>query len=312
LSAVEKIRKYLPHYQGNRQFEQEKVRNMVVFDSHLHLFNRKIIDNVSHRRQMVALLDLQTEGAHARLDIDALASSMKKAGVAGGLNLPTAAAKDVERVNTISIERTRGNDFLKTAGTLHPDFPLNREEIERLSQNGIRGIKLCSFSQGFVLDAPAALALFGLIELHNQNSGHRLFIVLDTFYHAHDYFGTNPAFTTRPAQIAALVGRFPHTTFIGAHMGGLSAPFEELWEGLPPSDNLLLDTSNAAHTLSREQFIALLKRFGPEHILFGTDWPWFEHEPEIARIEELARAAGFDKQQKEAVFHENMTRLLHS
>ncbi len=33
-----------------------------------------------------------------------------------------------------------------------------------------------------------------------------------------------------------------------------------------------------------EQFIALLKRFGPERILFGTNWPWFEHEPEIARI----------------------------
>lgn len=261
---------------------------------------------------MTAFLDLQTEGAHDRISIESLASSMRKAGVAGGLNLPTAAARDVERVNAISIERTRENHFLKTAGTLHPDFPLNREEIERLSQNGIRGIKLCSFSQGFVLDAPAALALFGLIEEHNQKSGKRFFVVLDTFYHAHDYFGTNPAFTTRPAQIAALAGRFPHTTFIGAHMGGLGAPFEELWESLTPSDNLMLDTSNAAHTLSREQFIALLKRFGPEHILFGTDWPWFEHEPEIARIEELTDAAGFNKRQKEAVFHENMTGLLYS
>lgn len=285
---------------------------MVVFDSHLHLFNKKVIDNVAHRREMVALLNLQTNGAHARLDAEALAASMRAAGVVGGLNLPTAAAPDVERINTLSIERTRGSDFLKTAGTLHPDFPLNREEIERLSQNGIRGIKLCSFSQGFVLDAPPALALFDRIEQHNCESSHRFFIVLDTFYQAHDYFGTNPAFTTRPAQIAALAARFPRTIFIGAHMGGLSAPFEELWKGLTPSDNLMLDTSNAAHTLSREQFIALLKRFGPEHIVFGTDWPWFEHEPEIALIKKLTDAAGFDKRQKEAVFHENMTRLLHS
>jgi predicted TIM-barrel fold metal-dependent hydrolase len=282
----------------------------MVFDSHLHLFNKRIIDNVAERSEMVALLDLQTEGAHSRLDLEPLAVSMKAAGVAGGLVLPTAAAADVERINSIFIEKAKDRDFLITAGTLHPDYPRNGEEIDRLGQNGVRGIKLCSFSQGFVPDGTSALALFDLIDHYNSGSTDRFFVVLDTFYQAHDYFGTNPAFTIRPAQLVKLASRCPHTVFIGAHMGGLSAPFEQLWAELVCCDNLMLDTSNAAHTLTREQFVALLGRFGPEHIVFGTDWPWFIHEPEIAMIEELTSAAGFSAGQKNMVFYENMAGLL--
>ena len=283
---------------------------MMVIDSHLHLFTAKIIDNVSRRKDLVTLLNLQTEGAHARLDIAALAASMKSAGVAVGLVLPTAAAADVGRINTIFIEKAEAADSLRTAGTLHPAYPHNREEIDRLSRHGIKGIKLCSFSQGFVLDAPATLVLFELIDAHNRGGANPLFVVLDTFYQADKYFGTDQTFTTRPSQIATLARRYPHTVFIGAHMGGLTASFEQLWRELPPCDNLLLDTSNAAHTLTQEQFVALLKRFGPRHIVFGTDWPWFLHAAEIALIDELTSAAGFDQQQKTAVFYDNMAELL--
>ena len=283
---------------------------MLVFDSHLHLFNIKIVENVAHRRELVGLLNLQTAGAPARLDIASLASSMKAAGVAAGLILPTAAAADVERINTLFIEKVKSTDFLHTVGTLHPAYPNNQTEIDRLCRNGIRGIKLCSFSQGFVLDGPPALALFDLLDVHNRSGAGRLFVVLDTFYHAHSYFGTDQANTTKPAQIASLARRYPHTVFIAAHMGGLAAPFEQLWAELSPRDNLLLDTSNAAHTLTKEQFVALLKRSGPGHIVFGTDWPWFEHEEEISRIKELTGAAGFSQKQMSAVFYDNMAALL--
>ena len=67
-------------------------------------------------------------------------------------------------------------------------------------------------------------------------------------------------------------------------MGGLAAEFEELFMTLIPADNLYLDTSNAAHTLTNGQFIELLKIHGPNHILFGTDWPWFDHAAEISKI----------------------------
>jgi predicted TIM-barrel fold metal-dependent hydrolase len=282
----------------------------MIFDSHLHLFNEKIIDNVSNRKELVALLNLQTDGACERLGIGPLAASVKKSGVAAGLALPTAAADDVERTNTLFMEKALEVDFLHTTGTLHPDFARNAEEIDRLHRHGVKGIKLCSFSQGFVLDGPPALALFDRVEQHNRLGLGSLFVVLDTFYHAHRHFGTREAFTTTPSQIAFLARRYPHTVFIGAHMGGLAAPFDLLWQELPPFDNLFLDTSNAAHTLTQAQFVAMLKRFGPDHILFGTDWPWFTHETEIPMIEALLAAAGFNRRQKTCVMHDNMAGLL--
>ena len=283
---------------------------MMIIDSHVHLFSLKIIENVTRKKELVKRLSLQAKGATDRLGVNALSRSMQTTGVAAGLILPTAGPLDVARVNEAFLEKAADTAFLHTAGTLHPDYPSNMAELEKLHRQGVKGIKLCSFSQGFVLDAMPALALFDLIQRHNQKNGHRFFVVLDTFYLADQFFGTDPAFTTTPAKLCALVRRYPEINFIGAHMGGLGAPFEKTLRHLIPSDNLYLDTSNAAHTLTPDQFVELLKRFGPEQILFGTDWPWFVHEEEVARIEALTAAAGFGSKEKAAVFYTNVAALL--
>jgi len=94
-------------------------------------------------------------------------------------------------------------------------------------------------------------------------------------------------------------------------MGGLTAPFDEIVMHLPPMDNLYLETSNAVHTLSREQFISLLRAHGPERILFGTDWPWFGHKTQLALINDLLDSAGFAIEDKAKVFSGNINRLLN-
>jgi len=134
--------------------------------------------------------------------------------------------------------------------------------------------------------------------------------VLDTLALADQYFGTDPEYTTTPRGLWDLVSCFPAINFIGAHMGGLGASFEELNRDLKPLPNLYLDTSNASHTLSTDQFIQMLHTHGPKHILFGTDWPWFLHCSEVKRIEELMEKAGFSKQEKEAVFSRILENML--
>ena len=283
---------------------------MRIFDSHLHLFSKMIIENVAAKVEMCDQLHLRTGGAAFRRDLEGMEDSMKAAGVAGGLALPTAGAANVAKVNSQFIEKASKRDFLYTAGTLHPDYPGNRAELEKLKSHGIRAIKLCSFSQGFALDGPPALALFDQIQTFNRTRNHRFFVVLDTLYTAPRYFGADPAYATTPAKLVALARKFPHIPFIGAHMGSLDAPFEEIGSGLIPCDNLYLDTSNAAHTLTQEQFVTLLNRFGPERILFGTDWPWFLHQDEVPRIDYLADKAGFGKEDKAALFYDNAAELL--
>jgi len=93
-------------------------------------------------------------------------------------------------------------------------------------------------------------------------------------------------------------------------MGGLTAPFEDIIRCLPAADNLYLDTSNAAHTLNEAEFIRLLQIHGPDHILFGTDWPWFDPGEEIVLIERLLNRAGYTVKEKAKVLGGNIAELM--
>ncbi|MCK4765416.1 MAG: amidohydrolase family protein [Candidatus Aminicenantes bacterium] len=282
----------------------------MIIDSHVHLFNRKIIENVSGKTDMVQRLGLCVEGAQERCEVGTLKQQMRRAGVDACLLLPTAAAKRVQKTNDLYWQYSQNTDGLFTAGTLHPAYPHNLEEIQRFKERGIKGIKLCSFSQGFALHEPAALELFDLIRRENVRRENTFFVVLDTFYEAPRYFGALPRHITTPRRLGHLIEQFPEIPFIAAHMGGQSAPFEEICKYLPAAPNLSLDTSNGLQTLSKQEFIHLLEIHGPEHILFGTDWPWFDPAAELPLVNAYLEEAGFSSKEKEAVCGGNIARLL--
>ncbi len=282
----------------------------MIFDGHAHLFHPKVISNVQKKGEVVKLLGLQTEGAEQRVGAPILENELRAAGVGGCLVLPTAQSDEVGRVNGAFFREVEKFPLLHPAGTLHPGYGKKREALVKFISRKIRAIKMCSFSQKFALDDPKTLDLFELISQVNQTQKSGFFVILDTFSRADTFFGTPPGHNTTPPRLAELVKRFPDVNFIGAHMGGLSAPFKEIRTHLTPRDNLFLDTSNAAHVLKEEEFIFLLKAHGPEHIIFGTDWPWFTHPQEIELQNRLFEKAGYSKAQRQGVFSENIIRLL--
>jgi predicted TIM-barrel fold metal-dependent hydrolase len=283
---------------------------MKILDSHIHIFNSKIIDNVISRTELVDRVCLYTEGIHDRLSPTALLNDMASGGVSASLMLPTSDVANLEKTNRACIDLAEGIPELFTAGTLHPDYDDITEELSFLSRAGVRVIKLCSFSQGFALDHSKTQGMFELIQDFNSTSEKPLSVVLDTLTLADQYFGTDPKNTTTPRGLSGLVSSFPGIDFIGAHMGGLGAPFDEIDRDLKPLPNLYLDTSNASHTLSTDQFVQMLQTHGPGHILFGTDWPWFVQNDEVKLVDSLLEKAGFSTPEKEAVFHGNLGRIL--
>lgn len=283
---------------------------MRIFDSHAHIFNPKIIGNVVHRTDLIQDLDLNVANIDKRLSTDALNSAIHGAGVWGALMLPTADVRKVSIVNRNCIKMAGGNPALYTAGTLHPDFEDIGGELFRLNKSGVRIIKLSSFSQKFSLSDPKTRSMFDRIQSFNAVARMPFAVILDTLALADRYFGSNPEHTTTPLLLTDLVRRFPGIRFIGAHMGGLGAPFEQLENHLMPMPNLYLDTSNAAHTLTEDQFIFILHRHGPGHVLFGTDWPWFLHGSETGLILSRLEAAGFTDDEKQAVLSGNIEKIL--
>jgi predicted TIM-barrel fold metal-dependent hydrolase len=285
-------------------------KKRMIIDSHVHLFSPKVIENVSQKTGMVKRLHLRVQGVEQRITVDNLKQTMHQAHIDACLLLPTAGKDGVAKTNDRYWKITQETAGVLTAGTLHPEYPDNPVEIERFKDRGIKGIKFSSFSQGFALDAPETIGLFDRLHRENQDPNHRFFVVLDTFYEAHRFFGTSPRYTTTPQRLGHLVKHYPGIHFIAAHMGGLTTPFEDICKYLPPSPNLFLDTSNAAHTLSKQEFFHLLKTHGVGHVIFGTDWPWFDPAAEIALISGYLEEAGFSTQETEAVFGGNIARLL--
>ena len=282
----------------------------MIIDSHVHIFSEKIIANVSKKTEMTAKLRLQTNGAELRCSAAALEQEARSAGISACLLLPTADAANVRKVNTAFLRMAQENDFLYTAGTLHPACKDNDKELRRLQAASVRALKFCSFSQGFALEAPGTLCLFDLIRDFNRKRTGGFFVILDTLYRADVHFGTDPRHNTTPALLGKLVRSYPDIEFVAAHMGGLDAPFEAIVRHLPPAKNLYLDTSNAGHTLQEKEFVSLVESHGPAHILFGSDWPWFSHEQEITYIDRLLGKAGYTEKEKVQVFGGNIARLL--
>jgi len=283
---------------------------MKIYDSHIHIFSTKIVENVLSKAGLAHRLALVTENVNNRLTTDALFKEMRAANVQAALMLPTADVNNLSRINRDFIKIANQSPELVTAGTLHPYFSEIEAELSYLSRAAVRVIKLCSFSQGFALNDVKTHKMFDLIQTYNSTTHTPFSVVLDTLTLADQYFGTDPAHTTTPQGLMDLACRFSGINFIGAHMGGLGAPFERLTRHLKPLPNLYLDTSNAAHTLNEDQFIQMLHRHGPQHILFGTDWPWFLHVSEVKHIDDLMEKAGFSLQEKEAVFSKNLEKLL--
>ena len=274
-------------------------------DSHCHIFTNRIVDNMKSRPALVEQLHLNVWDSLTRLEPAALQASAEQNGFDVCLLLPSTGPDRIRAENDRFIGFTRAWPRLRTLATLHPMMRDLAHEVSRMFDLGIIGFKFSSFSQRFDLSSREVEVMLTDVERLARNRKIRSVVVFDTFARADTFLDANPNHLTTPFKLSQLVKLHPDINFIGAHMGGLLADFDEIRRHLPPAPNLYLDTSNAAHTLKEEQFIELLRSHGSSHILFGTDWPWFVHNAELDKIRNLLVKAGYDQSEQQAVFGEN-------
>jgi len=282
---------------------------LMIIDSHCHIFTKQIVTNVSSRAGLADLLKLDVAYAGHCLDSRVLEHSAERNNIEICVLLPTAAPNKVRAENDRHFKMASKSPRLRSLATLHPAMHGLSDEIRRVFDLGITGFKFSSFSQRFDLVSGEVEVMLSSLEKSARDRGIRPVVVFDTFTKADIYFGAAHEHVTIPSKLAETVRRHPEINFVGSHMGGLAADFQELVHHLVPMANFYFDTSNAAHTLTRRQFVELLKIHGAYHILFGTDWPWFEHSTEIPVICSLLDKAGYDQSEQRAVFGENARKL---
>ena len=270
----------------------------MVIDIHTHTFPEKIAAKTVSALAAAAHLDPFTDATNP-----GLLSSMEQAGVDLSVVLPVATSpRQVEKVNDASAALNRQYGLpaakeegrkgaLLSFGCMHPDHEDALQELVRMKELGLVGVKLHPAYQGVDLDDIRYLRIMekaaelGMVVISHMG----LDIGIPGAVHC----------TPRMCRHAQQeIGPFP---FIAAHMGGWRN-WEEVPEALADTE-VYLDTAfslgryasngdgywseSDTQMLSAEQFMKIKEVFGAGRLLFGSDSPWGGQAESIRLLKEL-------------------------
>lgn len=262
---------------------------MITTDFHTHMFPDTLAARaVQAVENLSDSLKACGDGTRA-----GLLAAMARAGIGRSVTLPVATRPD--QVSSINLSACSTADpALVSFGTLHPLLDNPRREIDRLLARGVRGVKLHPEYQHFHVDDPSVFPLYSLL----NEAG------LIVVFHAGRNPGPFSSDHALPAAFAVVARRFPGLTMVLAHMGGFLA-----WERVIPElsgADVLLETSSTVGYLGREQFLLIVKKFGVERVLFGSDWPWVGISESVEWIDSMK----FSRWEREMIMAGNAQRVL--
>jgi len=280
----------------------------MIVDIHTHTFPDKIAVRTVEKLQSMSHTHPFTDGT-----VQSLRAAMATAGIDRSVVVPVATnAHQVPHVNDASIALNEQGDGVLSFGCMHPDFDGWKAELARLADSGVKGIKLHPVYQEVSFDDPRFLRILdrcaevGLLVLTHagQDVG---------FPDAADYVS--------PQRIASAIRQTDGVTLICAHMGGWRQ-----WdnvERLLPETGVYIDTSfslgamtangdgyyptpESLQLLGEAQFVRIVRAFGAERVLFGTDSPWGEQTDSLRRL----RALPLTDEERTAILGGNAQTLL--
>lgn len=267
----------------------------MIIDFHTHIFPDKIAER--------AIRKLETNGkikAFLNGTEDALHQSMLEHNIAISVVLPVVTdPKQTASVNRFAVELTQAYADEKTArfisfGGVHPKSPTIKEDIRWIKEHGLAGIKLHPDYQDTYFDDPA----YEKIIDYASEEG------LITVVHA----GRDLAFPDdvhcTPRMAAKLIEKIHPEKLVLAHTGG-NQMWDEVEEELAGKD-VYMDISFSLHAIPKEQFLRIVRRQGPEKMLFGTDSPWGGQGEVLSAFEKT----GLTEDEKQMILWKNAAGLL--
>ena len=153
---------------------------------------------------------------------------------------------------------------------MHPALRDVRATAEAVIAAGFRGVKLHPEIQGFRIDAPDVLDMLAPFEGK-----------LPIHCHCGDYRYDNSS----PARLKHVLRTFPRLTLICAHLGGWTVWREAARQLI--GEDVYVDTSSALFALSPREAVDIIRGYGADRALYGTDFPMWSPVGELARFDRL-------------------------
>ena len=258
----------------------------MIIDAHAHIFPHKISEAAVQGISDFYQISIPYDGT-----LETLLTLGQEAGVSRLLVHSVATApKQVSSINRFLTEAMAQHpDTLIGFMALHPDMEDVQGEIRRGIDAGFRGIKLHPDFQKFKIDDPKAYPIY-------EAAQGRLPILFHVGDYRYDY--------SKPGRLAKVLDDFPRLRVIGAHFAGWSE-----WDDAAKylkGYRLWVDSSSTSHWLPPEKMRKLIHLYGADSVLFGTDYPMWNHQNELAALDKLH----LPRTQMEQILHKNAEALL--
>jgi predicted TIM-barrel fold metal-dependent hydrolase len=277
----------------------------MIIDFHTHTFPDKIAAAAIDKLQNASHSKAFTNGT-----VSGLQASMQRVGIDRSVILPVATNPlKVSAMNDISCELT-GQKGLVYFGCIHPNMEGADVELTRIAGKGLKGIKIHPVYQDVDIEDPRFLRIL-------DRAGQ---LGLAVVMHAGDDIGFPGVVRCSPEMTARALRQVGPVKLICAHMGG--------WRNWDRVIDCLADTAAMIDTafslgaiapleegyykeeelqlLKAEEFCQLVRTFGSDRVVFGTDSPWDDQAAALAAI----RALDLTEEEKEKILGGNAQRIL--
>lgn len=260
----------------------------MLIDFHTHAFPEAIAEKA------IAKLSAASGGLQPHTDgtVDGLRASMKQGGVDVSVVLHIATNPAQQRKVNDFAASINGNGIV-SFGSVFPSAPDAFDELERIKDLGLKGVKLHPDYQGFSVDDPALKPLYRKISS----------LGLITVFHAGLDYGFPPPYGATPEKMEKALAWFD-SPVVAAHWGGIGCG-EGVMKHLCGRD-VYFDTSFGYGQMPKYYAETILEKHGVERVLFGTDTPW--HTPSME--ERLLDHLGLSDGDRQKINSENAKRLL--
>jgi predicted TIM-barrel fold metal-dependent hydrolase len=228
--------------------------NLIV-DFHTHIYPEKIASRAVANVWEFYKIPMNKDGT---------VGTLLERGRSGGIDRfvvfsPAAVPEQVRNINDFIAGVCREHQELIGFGTLHQHMQDPYGEIERLIGLGLKGIKLHPDMQRFNIDDDCMMEIYAALEGR-----------LPVIFHTGDYRYS----FSHPSRLARVLDNFPKLTAVAAHFGGWSL-FDIALDYFYDR-RCYFDVSSSLPFLGKRRALELIRTYGAERFLFGSDYPMWD------------------------------------
>ena len=232
---------------------------------------------------------------HLGDDMDGTVSTLLERGGAAGvyhyLILPVAVKPEhVYNINNFIQQTVQQYECFTGFGTVHAGMENILEEVQRIEELGLKGIKIHPDCQRFDIDDPRLFAMYESIQGRLPMMMH---LGDENFDHSH------------PARLRKVLDNFPKLEVCAAHFGGHTM-YDTAMEYLSDT-NCILDISSTLMFLDKKTAESYVNHYGAERLAFGTDYPVWDPVREM----DLFLTLDLTDDQKEQIAWKTASRFLN-